>query len=95
MEGFDPFQSFDPSVAGHYDDDPRGDEQQSAVLAELADGGPALELAIGTGPIALPLAARGPRRDRLLGASASTGAHEASLHARVVPGGGCKRVRST
>src|SRR5579864_5016889 len=29
------------------------------VLAELAGGGPALELAIGTGRIALPLAARG------------------------------------
>ena len=30
-----------------------------ALLAELADGGPALELAIGTGRVALPLSARG------------------------------------
>lgn len=29
------------------------------LLAELADGGPALELAVGTGRVALPLAARG------------------------------------
>jgi SAM-dependent methyltransferase len=34
-------------------------EQQADFLAELADGGRALELGIGTGRIALPLAARG------------------------------------
>jgi SAM-dependent methyltransferase len=34
-----------------------------ALLAELATGGPALELAIGTGRVALPLAARGIRVD--------------------------------
>ena len=51
--------------AGGYDDpeDPANDPTIIApivdVLAELAEGGPALELAIGTGRIALPLAARG------------------------------------
>jgi SAM-dependent methyltransferase len=34
-----------------------------ASLADLAAGGPALELAIGTGRVALPLAARGIRVD--------------------------------
>src|SRR3954452_6093221 len=38
-----------------------GDYEQEAIeqLAKLAGGGPALELGIGTGRIALPLAARG------------------------------------
>ena len=52
--------SFGEDVAEIYDDSPRGDEAAAvAFLAQLADGGPALELAIGTGRIALPLAARG------------------------------------
>lgn len=64
MEGFDPATSFGPEVARRYDDSPRGDEAQSvALLAELAGSGPALEFAIGTGRIALPLAARGIRVD--------------------------------
>jgi hypothetical protein len=42
----------------------RGDEDITVdFLEELAAGGPALELAIGTGRIALPLAARGIRVD--------------------------------
>ncbi len=42
----------------------RGDEEATvALLATLADDGPALELAIGTGRIALPLAATGIRVD--------------------------------
>jgi hypothetical protein len=42
----------------------RGDETAAVdFLASLAGGGPALELAIGTGRIALPLAARGIRVD--------------------------------
>ena len=40
---------FDPAVL----------EPTVDLLVELADGGPALELAIGTGRIALPLSARG------------------------------------
>lgn len=56
---------FGESVAATYDDstgeefDPAVIETTVGLLAELADGGPALELAIGTGRIALPLAARG------------------------------------
>jgi len=60
MDGFDPMQSFGPEVASHYDDSLRGDEEETAdLLAALADSRPALEFAIGTGRIALPLAARG------------------------------------
>ncbi len=60
MNGFDPVDSFGPAVAARYDDHQRGDEGVAAAfLAELAQGGPALEFAIGTGRIALPLAARG------------------------------------
>lgn len=60
MEGFEPASSFGPDVAARYDDHPRGDEEAAATfLSELARGRPALEFAIGTGRIALPLAARG------------------------------------
>lgn len=56
--------SFGEDAADTYDADPRGDELSTvALLDELARGGPALELAIGTGRIALPLAARGIRVD--------------------------------
>jgi hypothetical protein len=59
MKGFDPKTSFGEAAAATYDLTPRGDEAETvAFLAALADGGPALELAIGTGRIALPLAAR-------------------------------------
>lgn len=64
MEGYEPIFSFGEETAEIYDDEPRGDEDATvAFLAELADAGPALELAIGTGRIALPLAARGIRVD--------------------------------
>lgn len=64
MEGFDPFRSFGPEVAERYDEDLRGDEPETVdFLAALAGGGPVLEFAIGTGRIALPLAARGLRVD--------------------------------
>jgi SAM-dependent methyltransferase len=60
MQGFDPASSFGPDVASHYDDHPRGDEEAAVVfLAQVAAGRPALEFAIGTGRIALPLAATG------------------------------------
>jgi hypothetical protein len=56
----EPSMSFGEDVADRYDDVPRGDETAAvAFLEPLAGGGPALELAIGTGRIALPLAARG------------------------------------
>jgi SAM-dependent methyltransferase len=56
---------FDESVAARYDEsdadmfDPAVVDPAVDFLAELAGGGRALELAIGTGRIALPLAARG------------------------------------
>ena len=60
MDGFDPAGSFGPDVAARYDQHERGDESEAAAfLAELAHGGPALEFAIGTGRIALPLTAIG------------------------------------
>ncbi len=56
--------SFDGPAAEIYDDELRGDEESTvAFLADHARGGPALELAIGTGRIALPLAAHGVRVD--------------------------------
>jgi SAM-dependent methyltransferase len=52
--------SFGDEVARTYDAQPRGDEHETVDLLErLAAGGRVLELAIGTGRIALPLAARG------------------------------------
>ncbi len=55
---------FDGDIAktydqGHGGDDPAEIARAVDVLAKLADGGPALEFAIGTGRIAIPLSARG------------------------------------
>jgi SAM-dependent methyltransferase len=55
---------FPESVAAGYDDPEDANTPEATVpvvdvLADLADGGPVLELAIGTGRIAVPLAARG------------------------------------
>jgi SAM-dependent methyltransferase len=56
--------SFGEEVARSCRDFRRGDEVSAvAFLEQLAGPGPALELAIGTGRIALPLAARGIRVD--------------------------------
>lgn len=56
--------SFGENVAAMYRDIQRGDEMAAvAFLEQLAGRGPVLELAIGTGRIALPLAARGLRVD--------------------------------
>lgn len=64
MHNFDPMTSFGEDVAAVYDDDLRGDEAETvACLEQLANGGPVLELAIGTGRIGLPLAANGLRVD--------------------------------
>ncbi|MCW5843238.1 MAG: class I SAM-dependent methyltransferase [Caldilinea sp.] len=60
MKQFDPASSFGADVAARYDDALRGDEEAAAqFLRELAAGRRALEFAIGTGRIALPLAAHG------------------------------------
>jgi len=64
VEDYEPMTSFGEDVAETYDDAPRGDESVAVAFLEgLAQGGPALELAIGTGRIALPLAERGLRVD--------------------------------
>jgi len=64
MKGFDPASSFGKNVAAHYDDDLRGDEDAAAsFLSALAQGRSALEFAIGTGRIAIPLAEKGIQVD--------------------------------
>lgn len=65
MKGYEPIMTFDEKNAEVYDDlAHRGDEAATVAFLEgLAGGGPALELAVGTGRIALPLAARGIRVD--------------------------------
>ncbi len=65
MKDYQPVMTFDEATADGYDAlVQRGDEDATvAFLAELAHGGSALELAIGTGRIALPLAATGVRVD--------------------------------
>jgi len=64
MKGYEPAMSFGDDEARAYRDLRRGDEEAAvAFLERLAGPGPALELAIGTGRIALPLAARGIRVD--------------------------------
>lgn len=60
----DPLASFNADVAARYDDELRGDEDAAvSMLTELARNRPALEFAIGTGRIALPLGTRGVRVD--------------------------------
>jgi SAM-dependent methyltransferase len=65
MEGFDPATSFGEETSRRYDtEDTRGDEEETvAFLARLAAGRHALEFAVGTGRIALPLVAAGVRVD--------------------------------
>jgi SAM-dependent methyltransferase len=64
MEGFNPKNSFGYEVSKRYDTHPRGDEEETAAfLAKLAGGGGVLELAVGTGRIALPLSQAGLRVD--------------------------------
>jgi SAM-dependent methyltransferase len=64
MKGYEPIMSFGDDISELYRDLQRGDEIAAVeLLARLAGNGPILELAIGTGRIALPLAARGIRVD--------------------------------
>jgi len=65
MQGYHPMTSFGPEESMRYDDeDTRGDEEQTvAFLARLASQREALEFAVGTGRIAVPLAATGVRVD--------------------------------
>ena len=61
MDDYRPVDSFDEPNAARYDDlAQRGDEEAAvAFLHGMAGSGRALELGIGTGRLALPLAARG------------------------------------
>lgn len=64
VEGFDPKTSFGYEMSQRYDDDPRGDEADAVeFLARLAGQQDALEFAVGTGRIALPLMRAGVRVD--------------------------------
>lgn len=64
MQGFNPATSFGDTVAARYDDHPRGDEAAAVqFLYDIAPTKTALEFAIGTGRIAVPLAARGVQVD--------------------------------
>jgi 2-polyprenyl-3-methyl-5-hydroxy-6-metoxy-1,4-benzoquinol methylase len=61
MDGFDPKTSFGRDVSLRYDaEDTRGDEEHTvAFLARLVGGREALEFAVGTGRIGLPLTRAG------------------------------------
>ncbi len=65
VDNYEPTISYGEDTAETYDDlSHRGDETETvAFLERLARGGPALELAVGTGRIALPLAERGVQVD--------------------------------
>ena len=64
MKDYEPIMSWVQELAEAFGDDRRGDEAEAvAFLEQAAQGGPALELGIGAGRIALPLAARGIRVD--------------------------------
>jgi len=64
VEGFDPGTSFGHDVSKRYDREGRGDEAETvALLARLAGQADALEFAIGTGRVALPLRAAGVHVD--------------------------------
>ena len=61
MEGYDA-STYGEGFADVYDEwygDPAGVDATVAVLADLAAGGPVLELGVGTGRLAIPLATRG------------------------------------
>lgn len=74
-------ETYGERVAGVYDDWYDEKSVPAAALAQLADGGPALELGIGTGRVAVPLAALGVE---VHGIDASP-AMVAKMHAK--PGG--------
>ncbi len=64
MEHYEPIMSFGREAADTYDEYLHGNEDEVVdFLEQRARGGPVLELAIGTGRIALPLAERGIRVD--------------------------------
>ncbi len=88
MEGFDPARSFGPQVAPGYDaGSVRGDEDDTVEFLHARTGaGPALEFAIGTGRIGLPLLHRGTTVDGIELSSAMV------EQLRAKPGGDVPRV---
>ena len=61
MRNFDP-ATYGDRIANVYDDwfgMPEDAEAAAAFLSELADSGPALELGIGTGRVAIPVSQKG------------------------------------
>jgi hypothetical protein len=64
VQNYEPITTFAEGPAGEYDDlHERGDEDATvAFLEELAGGGPALELAIGTSPSGTSPMSRWPAR---------------------------------
>lgn len=65
MDDYHPLKSYGPGSAQRYDEHLRGDEEAAAAFlaGHAGDGGSALEFAIGTGRIALPLGRHGVRVD--------------------------------
>ena len=60
MNNFDPIGKWDAEVAKRYEKHMRGDEEEAAkFLSSYAEGSSALEFAIGTGRIAIPLMKKG------------------------------------
>lgn len=60
MKDYEPVMSFVEDAARRHDDVKRDDQVEAVEFLEhMAQGGPALELAIGKGRIALPLASQG------------------------------------
>jgi len=90
MTGFDDPSFFGDRWAGVYDEDDEGSEPVAEVdfLASLARGGRVLEPAIGTGRVALPLAARGIAVE---GVEASD---KRAAKLRAKPGGGRRPFRA-
>ena len=80
MKSFDPRLTFNEANAEVYDSlAVLGDEAETVeLLASLANGGPALELAVGTGRVALPLTERGVRVDGIDFSEAMVGKLRAS-----------------
>lgn len=93
MDGFEPMNSFGPDVARRYAGLRLGDEDETVdVLADLARAdiegtGRVLELAIGTGRIAIPLIERGVEVDGIEQSAAMTAVlHESHPDVRVTHG---------
>ena len=81
MKGFDPIKSWGADDAAKYATHLRGDEAAaSEFLAQYADGGAALEFAIGTGRIGIPLKEKGIHVEGLEGSPQMV----AQLHAHPV-----------